>query len=76
MFWHQVTNLLHPTPTVIPDPVTIVDEKPSIPLPRLETIRYTVEKVLRRKYDQGVLGPLRGPVAVRCARVLSLPGST
>jgi uncharacterized protein YoxC len=37
----QVSELLHPTPTIIPDPVTIINEVQA--LARLETIRYTIE---------------------------------
>jgi hypothetical protein len=40
----QVTQLLHPTPTIIPDPVTIIHDVQA--LARLETIQYTVEKVI------------------------------
>jgi hypothetical protein len=54
----QVANLLHPTPTIIPDPVTIINEVQS--LAQLETIRYTVEKVVTAEVNQGVLGPLFG----------------
>lgn len=54
----QVANLLHPTPTIIPDPVTVINEVQS--LARLETIRYTVEKVVTAEVNQGVLGPLFG----------------
>ena len=54
----QVANLLHPTPTIIPDPVTIINEVQS--LARLETIRYTVEKVVTAEVNQGLLGPLFG----------------
>jgi hypothetical protein len=54
----QVANLLHPTPTIIPDPVTIINEVQS--LARMETIRYTVEKVVTAEVNQGVLGPLFG----------------
>jgi hypothetical protein len=54
----QVANLLHPTPTIIPDPATIINEVQS--LARLETIRYTVEKVVTAEVNQGVLGPLFG----------------
>lgn len=54
----EVANLLHPTPTIIPDPVTIINEVQS--LARLETIRYTVEKVVTAEVNQGVLGPLFG----------------
>jgi hypothetical protein len=54
----QVANLMHPTPTIIPDPVTIINEVRS--LARLETIRYTVEKVVTAEVNQGILGPLFG----------------
>jgi hypothetical protein len=39
----QVANLLHPTPTIIPDPVTYINDIRA--LARLETIQYSVEKV-------------------------------
>jgi hypothetical protein len=48
----QVTELLHPTPTIIPDPVTIIHEVRS--LARLETIQYTVEKVISADVGHGV----------------------
>jgi len=54
----QVSGLLHPTPTIITDPVTIIDQVQA--LARLETIRYTVEKVITAETNQGVLGPLFG----------------
>ena len=40
----QVSNLLNPTPTIIPDPVTYINEIRA--LARLETIQYSVEKVI------------------------------
>lgn len=54
----QVNQLLHPTPTVIPDPVTIINEVRAVA--RLETIHYTVEKVITAEINQGLLGPLFG----------------
>jgi hypothetical protein len=54
----QVSQLLHPTPTIIPDPVTIINQVQA--LARLETIRYTVEKVITAETNQGVLAPLFG----------------
>lgn len=54
----QVSELIHPTPTVLPDPVTIIHEVRA--LARLETIQYTVEKVITAEVNQGVLGPLFG----------------
>jgi hypothetical protein len=54
----QVSKLLNPTPTVIPDPVTYIREVQS--LARLETIQYSVEKVITAELNQGVFGPLFG----------------
>jgi hypothetical protein len=54
----QVSQLLHPTPTVLADPVTIIDQVQK--LARLETIRYTVEKVITAETNQGALALLFG----------------
>ena len=54
----QVARILHPTPTVLPDPVTIINQ--IRPLARLETIQYTVEKVITAEVGQGSLAPLFG----------------
>lgn len=54
----QVAQVLHPTPTVLPDPVTIVHEIRT--LARLETIQYTIEKVVTAETGQNVLAPLFG----------------
>lgn len=54
----QVAQVLHPTPTIMPDPVTIVNEVRV--LARLETIQYTVEKVITAETGQEVLGELFG----------------
>ncbi len=54
----QVSNLLNPTPTILPDPVTIITEVRS--LARLETIEYTVEKVITAEIGQGELAFLFG----------------
>jgi hypothetical protein len=54
----QVSGLLHPTPTIIADPITIIYKVRS--LARLETIQYSVEKVITAEVNQGVLGPLVG----------------
>jgi hypothetical protein len=47
----QVSQFLHPTPTIIADPVTIIHEVQS--LARLETIEYTVEKVITAETGGG-----------------------
>lgn len=49
----QVSDLLHPTPTIIPDPVTYINEVRA--LARLETIQYSVEKVVTCENNQGAL---------------------
>jgi hypothetical protein len=54
----QVSKLLHPTPTILADPVTIISEVQA--LARLETIRYTVEKVITAETNQGALAALFG----------------
>lgn len=54
----QVSQVLHPTPTIMPDPVTIVNEIKT--LARLETIQYTVEKVITAETGQELLGKLFG----------------
>lgn len=54
----QVSELLHPTPTVRPDPVTIVREVRA--LARLETIQFNVEKILTGEVNQGALEFLFG----------------
>lgn len=54
----QVAQLLNPTPTIMPDPVTIVHEVRS--LARLETIQYSIEKVITAEISQGQLGFLFG----------------
>ena len=54
----QVSSLLRPTPTLIPNPITIIRDVRS--LARLETIQYTVEKVITAEQGQGSLGMLFG----------------
>jgi hypothetical protein len=54
----QVSNLLHPTPTIIPDPVTYINEVRA--LARLETIQYSVEKVITGETGGGTFKSLFG----------------
>jgi len=54
----EVSKVMHPTPTVVPDPVTIIHEVRS--LARLETIQYSVEKVITAETGQGAFGFLFG----------------
>jgi hypothetical protein len=54
----QVANLLNPTPTIIPDPVTYINEIRA--LARLETIQYSVEKVISGQTGGGTFEALFG----------------
>ena len=54
----QVAKVLNPTPTILPDPVTIIRQVRS--LARLETIQYSVEKVITAETGQEALGLLFG----------------
>src|SRR4030065_939950 len=54
----QFAQFMHPTPTILPDPVTIINQ--IRPLARLETIQYTVEKVITAEIGQNALAPLFG----------------
>jgi hypothetical protein len=54
----QVSQILNPTPTIIPDPVTVIEEVKS--LARLETIQYSVEKVITAETGQGQFAFLFG----------------
>ena len=54
----QAAKVLHPTPTILPDPVTIIHDVRS--LARLETIQYSVEKIITAETGQEVFGPLFG----------------
>jgi hypothetical protein len=53
-----IAEVLNPTPTVLPNPMTIIREVRS--LARLETIQYTIEKVITAETGQGPLGVLFG----------------
>ena len=54
----RVEEITNPTPTIIPDPVTIIHEVRS--LSRLETASYTVEKVITAESGQGPFAFLFG----------------
>src|SRR5512138_3487372 len=54
----QVSNLLNPTPTIIPDPVTYINEVRALAL--LETIQYSVEKVITGETRGGTFQSLFG----------------
>jgi hypothetical protein len=54
----RVSQVLNPTPTILPDPITVIEEVRS--LARLETIQYSVEKVITAESGQGPFGFLFG----------------
>jgi len=54
----QIAQVLNPTPTILPDPVTIVHDMRS--LSRLETIQFSLEKVITAETGQGPLASLFG----------------
>jgi hypothetical protein len=54
----QMANLLNPTPTIIPDPITYINEIRA--LARLETIQYSVEKVITGETGGGTFASLFG----------------
>ena len=68
----QVADLLHPTPTIIPDPVTVIQEVKA--LARLETIQYSVEKVITAETGQGNFAFLFGDKLLFVAHGLVIAG--
>jgi hypothetical protein len=54
----QVAQMMNPTPTIIPDPVTYIYDIRA--LARLETIQYSVEKVITAEQNQGTFDFLFG----------------
>ena len=54
----QVSQVLNPTPVIIPDPLTVIYQIRS--LARLETIQYSLEKVITVETGQGILEPILG----------------
>ncbi len=68
----QLAQILHPTPTLRPDPVTIVREVRA--LARLETIQYSVEKVITAETGQGPFGFLFGDRLLLVAHGIVIAG--
>ena len=54
----QVADLLHPTPTIIPDPITYINQIQA--LARLETIQFSVQQVVEADFNQGTFGFIFG----------------
>lgn len=68
----QVAGYLNPTPTTIPDPVTIIRGVRS--LARLETIQYSVEKIITAESGQGPFGFLFGDRLILVAHGVVIAG--
>ncbi len=68
----QVNQFLNPTPTVLPDPVTIIRDVRTIA--RLETIQYSVEKVVTADSGQGNLEFLFGDQLIFVAHGVVIAG--
>jgi hypothetical protein len=63
---------MHPTPTIIPDPATYIQEIRA--LARLETIQYSVEKVITAEISQGNFGFLLGDKLLFVAHGIVIAG--
>jgi len=68
----QVNQFMNPTPTVLPDPVTVVREVRT--LARLETIQYSIEKVVTADRGQGTLEFLFGDELIFVAHGVVIAG--
>jgi hypothetical protein len=68
----KVSQVLNPTPTILPDPITIIREVRS--LARLETIQFTIEKVITAETGQGALSLLFGDKMIFVAHGQVLAG--
>ena len=68
----RVSQVLNPTPTILPDPVTVMREVRS--LARLETIEYRIEKVIKAEIGQEWLGELFGDKLIFVAHGVVLAG--
>lgn len=68
----QVASILNPTPTIIPDPITIIRDIRT--LARLETIQYTVEKVITAEVGQEEFAFLFGDRLLFVAHGLVIAG--
>ncbi len=54
----EIAQAFNPTPTILPDPITIIHDVRS--MARLETVQYTVEKVITAETGQDFMGVFFG----------------
>lgn len=68
----QVAQVFNPTPTILPDPITIIHNVRD--LARIETIQYSVEKVITAENRQGPFGFLFGDRLILVAHGVVIAG--
>jgi len=68
----QIAQVLNPTPTILPDPVSVIEDVRT--LARLETIQYSVEKVVRANSGQEELWVLFGDKLIFVAHGVVIAG--
>lgn len=68
----RVAEVLNPTPTILPDPITVIEQVRT--LARLETIQYSVEKVITAESGQGPFGFLFGDKLLLVAHGVVIAG--
>jgi hypothetical protein len=68
----RVSEVLNPTPTILPDPITVIEQVRT--LARLETIQYSVEKVITAESGQGPFGFLFGDKLLLVAHGVVIAG--
>jgi predicted PurR-regulated permease PerM len=62
----QFAQIVNPTPTILPDPITIVRQMQD--LSRLETASYVIEKIITAESGQGAFAFLFGDRLILVAR--------
>jgi hypothetical protein len=68
----RVSAVLNPSPTVLPNPVSVVRDIRT--LARLETIQYRIEKVVKAETGQEILGELFGDKLIFVAHGMVIAG--
>lgn len=68
----QASQFFNPTPTILPDPITIIHQ--IRPLARLETIQYSVEKIITAEIGQETFALLFGDRLLFVAHGLVIAG--
>jgi hypothetical protein len=69
----QVADFLNPTPTILPDPVVIVHDVRA--LARMETVQYSIERVITAETGQGIFGSLFGDKLLFVAHGIVIAGT-